>query len=193
MKQLNSKCLLLNADYTPLSVISWQKAITWIIKYENSTECGIEMIDFYKDDCIVGVSNKKYPIPAVAKTKKFFHIKDSPVIFSRKNVFLRDQYACQYCNQIFNSQQLTYDHVIPKFKWNYDRGSPTVWTNIVSSCIECNRKKGNKTPKQAGMTLVNLPVKPFKTTRYLPIAHHLRKIKNEIPTEWVLYLPKSYI
>lgn len=193
MQSNHHKCLLLNADYMPLSIISWKRALTWLIRYENNSHYGIEIVDFYKDDFIVGVHNKKYPIPAVAKTKRFFQVKDSSVPFSRKNIFLRDQYTCQYCNQTFDNKQLTYDHVIPKSKWNDDNGSPTIWTNIVTACVDCNRKKGNRTPKQANMPLLNLPVKPYKTSRYLPIAHHLRKIKDTIPAEWTLYLPKSYI
>lgn len=193
MQSHHNKCLLLNADYMPLSIISWKRALTWLIRYENNSQYGIEIVDFYKDDFIVGVHNKKYPIPAVAKTKRFFQVKDSSVTFSRKNIFLRDQYTCQYCNQTFDNKQLTYDHVVPKSKWNDDNGSPTIWTNIVTACVECNRKKGNRTPKQANMPLINLPIKPFKTSRYLPIAHHLRKIKDTIPVEWTLYLPKSYL
>jgi hypothetical protein len=193
MKSQNNKCLLLNADYMPLSIIDWKRALTWLVRYENNSRYGIDIVDFYKDDFIIGVNNKKYPIPAVARTKRFFQIKDSSVTFSRKNIFLRDQYTCQYCNQTFENKQLTYDHVIPRSKWNYINGSPTIWTNIVTACVECNRKKGNRTPKQANMPLYNLPVRPTKTSRYLPIAHHLRKIKDTIPQEWKLYLPQSYI
>jgi hypothetical protein len=192
MKSQNNKCLLLNADYMPLSVIDWKKALTWLIRYENNNKYGIDILDFYKDDYIVGVNNKKYPIPAVARTKRFFTIAASYLTFSRKNIFLRDNYTCQYCNNIFDHKQLTYDHVIPKSKWDYNHGSPTIWTNIVTACLDCNRKKSNRDPKQANMSLQNLPIKPFKTHRYLPIAHHLRKIKDNIPKEWVLYLPQSY-
>lgn len=193
MKSSNSKCLLLNADYTALSIISWKKAITWHIKYEHNTKYGIDIIDFYKDDYISGSNNKKYPIPCVARTKKFFHLKESEIVFSRKNIFLRDHYTCQYCDNIFENDKLTYDHVIPKSKWNYNDGSPTIWTNIVTACVACNRKKGNRTPKQANMPLKTFPIRPSKTVRYLPIAHHLRKIKDNIPDEWKIYLPKSYI
>lgn len=193
MQSNHNKCLLLNADYMPLSIISWKRALTWLIRYENNSHYGIEIVDFYKNDFIAGVHDKKYPIPAVAKTKRFFQVKDSSVTFSRKNIFLRDQYTCQYCNQTFDNKQLTYDHVIPKSKWDHNNGSPTIWTNIVTACVDCNRKKGNRTPKQANMPLINLPIKPSKTSRYLPIAHHLRKIKDTIPMEWALYLPKSYL
>jgi hypothetical protein len=192
MKQQHSKCLLLNADFSPLSIIHWQKAVIWSMRYEHNPRYGIDIVDFYKNDHINGVNSKKYPIPAVARTKRFFRQSNNSIIFSRKNIFLRDDYTCQYCGIQYENNNLTYDHVVPKSKWNYSNSSPTCWTNIVTACVECNRKKGNKTPKQANMPLINMPIKPVKSQKYLPIAHHLHKIKTDIPSEWKVYLPESY-
>lgn len=191
MKNTNTKCLVLNADYTPLTVISWQKAILWSFKHETNSKIGVEIIDFFKDDYIVGSQNKKYPIPAVVKTMRYFRINNYRVKFSRKNLFIRDNYMCQYCGAQFDIAQLTYDHVIPKSLWDNDAKSPTSWTNIVTACTMCNRKKGNRTPKQANMPLKNLPIMPQKNIRYLPIVSYLNRIKD-IPHEWQLYLPPSY-
>ncbi len=188
----NSQCLLLNSDYTPLAIISWKRALIWSIRYENNRRYGIEIIDFFKNDYIRGVNDKKYPIPAVAKTIRYFKINTQEITFSRKNIYIRDNYTCQYCNKKYEYNMLTYDHVIPKSKWN-DGSSPTNWTNIVTACVGCNRKKGNKTPKQANMPLINLPIKPNKNIRYLPISLQLLKIKGAVPEEWKLYLPESYI
>ena len=193
MKIQNSRCLLLNADFTPLSIMDWEKAVVWYMKYADNPRYGIDIIDFYKDDFINGVNNKKYPIPAVARTKRFFKITKQTVTFSRKNIFIRDNFTCQYCNNRFSYSELTYDHVIPKSVWNSNNGSPTCWTNIVTACIPCNRKKGNKTPKQANMALHNLPTVPHKSPKYLPVSHYLSKIRTEIPQEWIVYLPESYI
>ena len=192
MNNKNSKCLVLNADYTPLTIIDWKKAFVWSIKYENNRNRGIDIIDFYKDDYIIGVNNKKYPIPAVAKTARYFRINDHKVKFSRKNLFIRDNYSCQYCCKQLDISQLTYDHVIPKSAWSQNIGSPTSWTNIVTACIDCNRKKRNRTPKQANMPLQNVPIIPQKNIRYLPVSHHLAKIRTEIPMEWSIYIPESY-
>lgn len=191
MKDASKKCLLLNADYSPLSIINWQKALIWLFKYNDNDKYGIEIIDFYKDDFISGV-NKKYPIPSVAKTNRFFRQNQQSLVFSRKNIFLRDNHTCQYCNTKFDISNLTYDHVIPKSLWQYN-SSPTCWTNIVTACINCNRKKRNRTPKQANMPLITLPVKPTKTHKYLPVSYHLSKIKDTMPDEWKIYLPESYI
>lgn len=193
MKSQNSKCLVLNADYTPLGIISWKKALIWSVKYDNDHKWSIQIIDFYKNDHIVGTNQKKYPIPAVAKTERYFRINNHSIKFSRKNLFIRDNYCCQYCGLQKDIAQLTYDHVIPKSLWNHNIGSPTSWTNIVTACADCNRKKRNRTPKQANMPLKTLPVVPQKSTKYLPVAHHLSKIRSDIPEEWMLYLPESYL
>lgn len=194
MRIENSRCLILNSDYTPLGVIGWKRALVWSIRHEEDYNSGVEVIDFYKNDFIMGVNNKKFPIPAVAKTPKYFRIHNQKVTFSRKNLFIRDNYTCQYCNQRKEIQKLTYDHVIPKAKWkNNLNGSPTSWTNIVTACVDCNRKKGSRTPKQANMPLKILPVVPQKSHKYLPVAHWLLKIRSDIPEEWKIYLPESYL
>lgn len=192
METRNSKCLLLNSDYSPLSIISWKRALIWSMKYDQNPKYGVEIIDFFKNDFISGTNNKKYPIPAIAKTKRFFKIKTESPTFSRKNIYLRDSYTCQYCNKQYDYKFLTYDHVIPKSKWK-GTTSPTSWTNIVTACVDCNRIKGSRTPKQANMPLVKLPIQPNKNIKYLPVASLLIKIKDEIPDEWKLYLPDSYL
>jgi hypothetical protein len=191
MKTDNIKCLLLNIDFSPIAIIHWQKAITWYFKYQYNNKYEIEIIDFYKNDYIVGVNNKKFPIPAVCKTKRFFNLTKNKVTFSRKNIFIRDEYTCQYCHKKIDGKYLTYDHVIPKSLWSANT-TPTCWTNIVTSCVSCNRKKGNRTPKQANMPLKQIPVRPEKKFRYLPIYEYLCNIK-EMPEEWKIYLPEFVI
>jgi hypothetical protein len=186
----HKKCLLLNADYSPFGIIDWTKAVVWSLKIDESEDSyTIEIIDFYKNDFIQAI-NKKFPVPAVARTKKFFKINDYGVNFSRKNILIRDNYTCQYCGVIFDTNELTYDHVIPKSIWP-GSDSPTNWTNIVTCCVKCNRKKGNKTPAQAKMKLKNLPIRPVKNKKFLPVIQSLSTITNP-PEEWMVYLPKSY-
>jgi len=184
MKIGHTKCLLLNIDYSPLCLMSWKRAVVWSIKYDNNNRYGIEIIDFYKDDYILTAGNKHYPIPAVAKTNRFFKTNLSQITFARKNIFVRDEYSCQYCGKKFEHAKLTYDHVIPR-----SQGGQTNWTNIVTACVSCNSRKGNRTPKEAGMPLLKIPAKPEKRLRYLPIYDYLTTIK-EVPQEWKLYLPE---
>ena len=167
--------------------------MVWSVKYTNNSNHSIEIVDFYKNDYIVGVNDKKIPIPAVVKTNKYFRLKHHPVNFSRKNLFIRDDYSCQYCGLVKEINKLTYDHVIPKSLWRHKHsGSPTSWTNIVTACVDCNRKKGSRTPQQANMPLKNFPVAPKKSAKYLPIGTLLFNIRSEIPEEWAVYLPASY-
>lgn len=193
MRDQNKKVLILNADYSPLGIICWRRAVVWSMRNEYGIKISsIEIIDFYKDDYIIGANNKRYPIPSIAKTNKYFKMHNQQVNFSRKNIFIRDNYTCQYCNRMVEVSELTYDHVIPKSQWDINNGSPTCWTNIVTACINCNRKKGNKTPKQANMPLKNLPIAPKKNLKFLPMLHRLLTIREDIPDEWKVYLPRSY-
>lgn len=181
-------CLILNSNHMPLGIIGWQRA--YCLYFQNNNN--INVLSFYENDHIVGTNGKNLPVPAVMKTRQFFNIYQYSVRFSRKNLFLRDNYTCQYCNTKYEIAKLTYDHVIPKSKWNNNSGHPTCWTNIVTACTVCNRRKGDKTPQQANMTLHTKPYAPKKTTKYLPIQHHLLTIKESLPAEWSLYLTESY-
>lgn len=77
------------------------------------------------------------------------------VRLTRRNVFLRDQYTCQYCTRVFPEHELNLDHVIPR-----DKGGRMTWENIVTSCIRCNTRKANKLPKEANMHPLKKPVTP---------------------------------
>jgi hypothetical protein len=186
MSKTHKSCLVLNADYSPIGIISWQKAMIWFFRYNSLKYRGIEIISYYTDDC-VSTTTGLQEIPAVIKTTKYFRLNTHTVNFCRKNLFLRDDHTCQYCLTKLMSNQLTYDHVIPKSKWNYS-DSPTCWTNIVTACRHCNIKKGNKTPEQANMPLIKMPVVPKKTSKYLPMHDLYSTITKSIPEPWVLYL-----
>ena len=114
------------------------------------------------------------------------------IVFSRKNLFTRDNYKCQYCGNSFPYGSLTYDHVVPKSRFN-DIKSATNWHNIVTACSKCNRKKGNKTPKEANMKLISKPEKPTFSAKYLPWYQHILTIEgNRTNTQWNPYIT-SYI
>lgn len=190
-KAENSKCLLLNADYSPLRVISWKKAIVWAIKYENSPKHKIEIIEYYQDKYIQGANDKQYRVPLVAKTVSYFNIYNRSLKFSRKNLFIRDNYTCQYCGRSFAQNELTYDHIIPKSKFYPNKHHATNWLNITTACIQCNRYKSNKTPEQANMRLLTKPIAPTYEIRYLPITKELSSIiHTDDPDhkEWSKYI-----
>jgi 5-methylcytosine-specific restriction endonuclease McrA len=134
--------LVLNADYRPLSYFplslwSWQDAIRAICRD------AVVVVSEY-EQCVRSPS-QEFRLPSVLALKEYVPTKPMPA-FTRFNVFLRDQWECQYCGEPFGTHQLTFDHVIPR-----SRGGRTAWDNIVAACQECNLTKGSKLPKECGM------------------------------------------
>lgn len=172
------KCLLLNADYIPMKIISWKQAM--IINYRNSSKNNklVDIIIYHKNSYVAGVGGESHPIPAIIRIKKYLNLYKKPINFSRRNLFARDKYTCQYCGKKLNNNQLTYDHVIPKSRYKKSYSKSTTWTNIVTSCKVCNSKKGNKTPQEANMELLNIPMIPKYSLKYLPWYTEALIIKN---------------
>ena len=104
----------------------------------------------------------------------YIYIKNRKIALTRKNIFKRDQYKCQYCGDC--NLLLTLDHVIPKQK-----GGRDTWKNLVTSCNRCNSKKANSYIDDVGMRLMNEPVKPH----YLL---YLQKYASSEYTKWRPYL-----
>jgi 5-methylcytosine-specific restriction endonuclease McrA len=94
-------------------------------------------------------------VPRVILLLLFDRYPTKEVKFTRHNIFERDKNTCQYCGGAFDRKDLNLDHVIPR-----DRGGPTIWENIVCSCVQCNTRKGNRTPGEAGMHLIRKPKRP---------------------------------
>lgn len=162
--------LLLNITYEPLRVINWKKAITLLMLEK------VEVLEEYSRE-IHSVSFT-VKLPSVVRLLRLVKRPKSPVKFSRQNIYARDKYQCQYCGGRFPSEELTYDHVIPKY-----RGGKTQWANIVTCCIQCNRKKGGHTPREVGMKLIRKPSRPT----WLPALKITIGFKK-VPQSWRDYL-----
>lgn len=182
MKSQHQRTLVLNADYTPIGLISWQKAITLDFKKV------IRVVNFYEDDHILCSNGDHWPVPAVVALVQYKKPSKTEIPFSRKNVFLRDKLCCQYCGRKFKPNDLTYDHVIPRSKWdNKKRGTPTRWENIVSCCYKCNTQKDNLTLEEAGMKLIRIPIVPNSRGFIIGLAPW-----SKLQPEWLDYIPKHY-
>lgn len=94
-------------------------------------------------------------IPPVLLLRHYDRIPVKQVKFNRDNIFQRDGYRCQYCSGYFSPKELNLDHVIPR-----TYGGKTTWENIVTSCIQCNSRKADRLPHQAGMRLIAKPTRP---------------------------------
>jgi len=186
----HGRALVLNADYMPLGLVGWKRAVHLASENQNNTSKGVQVVDFYKDDSILTAGGLKLPVPAVVRLVQYKRQHRKRIPFSRKNVFIRDQLTCQYCGVTFeDTSKLTYDHVVPRAYWKRKKfkGTPTNWTNIVTCCYPCNNKKADNTPKEAGMNLLREPKEPSPHSYILGLSPWMR-----VPEEWVLYLTPIY-
>jgi len=114
-----------------------------------------ELSQFWEEGRFVHTPSLRIRIPEVIQLCVYNGFVRKEVRFSRRNIFERDQNTCQYCAKRFPKPDLTIDHVVPQ-----SRGGRDTWENLVLACVPCNVRKGNRTPREAGMLLVNKPVKP---------------------------------
>ena len=142
--------LVLNKAWQADRVVSWQDAMCLIVSGR------AEVVEYYADKIIRTVT-RVYNMPSVVRMFSGRIVPCSRVRLNRHNVWYRDGGRCQYCNQAVSKATMTYDHVLPR-----SRGGKTSWDNIVLSCSPCNRKKGDRTPEEANMTLRCKPNSPRK-------------------------------
>ncbi|WNM70129.1 HNH endonuclease [Myxococcus phage Mx1] len=173
--------LVLNAAYQPVSVVTWQKAI--IKLYAVKAKDRVEIVSSYPDRQIRSAS-AEMPMPSVVRHIKFTRHAAKGIKFSRDNVWARDRGRCQYCGLQVSRSSYTYDHVLPKSK-----GGKTNWVNIVTACSRCNGRKGGRTPQEAKMKLVSVPVQPaFLPAEFKPGMRWL----PGMPEEWKVWFGQDY-
>lgn len=163
--------LVLNQDYSPLTVCSVERA--FLLLYLNKAE----LIQEVENRKLRSVSSE-YPYPSVVKIFRYINIGFQGVVLTRHNIFKRDNYECQYCG---TSRDLTLDHLIPRSK-----GGRSIWTNLVTACKSCNSKKGGDSPDSVGMVLSKKPTRPT-------YAHFLMKSNRQVREDWLKFLdPKAH-
>ena len=169
-KVMMEQVLLLNATFEPLKVIDWKRAIRLL------TLGKVEVLEEY--DMEIRSVTFAIKLPAVLRLLRYVRYRKRDIKFSRANIYARDNFKCQYCGHRFESQDLTFDHVVPK---RY--GGKTEWSNIVTCCYRCNGKKGARTLKDSGFKLRKKPVKP-DWVPFLMITIGVRAV----PESWQDYL-----
>lgn len=107
------------------------------------------------DDDVIRTPRRAIRVPRVIQLLHYDRVPYREVRFTRRNIFYRDRNRCQYCGRSFPQRELNLDHVIP-----LSRGGTSCWENVVCACLACNGRKGNRTPQEAGMSLVRTPRKP---------------------------------
>lgn len=158
---MNKKTLLLDANFRFDRFIGFKKTMKMLIKGK------VEVLESWDDYIYYGNGKIKYP--SVLKLVKSYSRNYISNSFSRKGVINRDANTCMYCGKILSNSAVTIDHVIPK-----SQGGPNSYTNCVVACQNCNGKKANCTPEQAGLILIRKPQHPT----FIKIRHNSDNFDN---------------
>jgi len=134
-----------------------------------------------EDEDWVRTASSEIQVPRVIRLLSYDRLPKQTVKFNRRNIFARDGNQCQYCGRKQPTSELSLDHVTPR-----SQGGQTTWENIVCACVECNVRKGGRTPKQAHMSLIRKPEKP-KRSPLLSLKLSQRKYRS-----WQTFLDNAY-
>lgn len=186
--------LKLNADYTPVAVISWVDAVLLILEGKADFIAGF-------DRQIRSVSIT-LQAPAVIRLRRY--VKGiGKITCTRENILARDRYTCQYCgarptlaNGRPNFEQLTIEHIVPRVRsvrgrvylpWLHEWKALSGWENLVCACYTCNNGKADTPLERSGKKLLNGYPKPLDRLSVVRIIVS----KHTIPEEWKDYLPED--
>lgn len=162
--------LVLNQTYEPLNFCNMRRAIIMLLKGK------AQEVEY--DGRVIYSPSLSMQVPTVIRLNRY--IKKPYLVgvrFSKKNVFKRDNYTCQYCGSY--GVGLTIDHVTPR-----SRGGITSWENVVVACQRCNLKKGDRILKEGGLTILRKPKKPY----FLLHFKNLPQADGLVRATWNKYL-----
>jgi 5-methylcytosine-specific restriction endonuclease McrA len=173
MDPLNQDVLVLNSDYEPINICNIRRAIGLI--------CLGKVDVLHTDSVTLHTTREAIVSPSVVRLK--YHVKrPMPRLrLSRRSIFARDNYTCQYCGQ--TAGDLTVDHVVPR-----RLGGRTEWENLVCCCKRCNGKKGDKTLAEVGFHLARPPRRP----RWVPFVSLTKYMDGKRNQAWRDYLPHTH-
>jgi len=162
---LSRPTLVLNRNWQPVGVAPVARSLVMVW---NETARVVDPHDYQlytwddwaqlptaDDDLVVQTVNSRLRVPEVISLTEYDRVPTNTVAFSRRNLFKRDRFTCQYCGTQPGSSELTIDHVEPRA-----HGGETSWENCVLACVGCNTFKADRTPEQAGLKLLQKPVRP---------------------------------
>ncbi|MDP3275171.1 MAG: HNH endonuclease [Deltaproteobacteria bacterium] len=183
---LATQVLVVNRSYQPVHITSARRAFVLLFMdvgravdegWTTHTFASWRALAVGEGELTLGISGGEILIPRVLQLPGYDRLPRSVLRLTRRNVYLRDGYSCQYCGRKASAQELNLDHVMPR-----SRGGPTTWENLVCSCRVCNLAKGGRTPAESGMALLRRPVRP----RWSPIL--TRAFSKNRPAQWDPYL-----
>jgi len=165
--------LVLNATDEPLCVVPSRRAVVLVLKAK--AEIVQANGEAYHSEKL------RLPVPSVVRLTYFVKVPyRARATLSRRAVFIRDGFECQYCAEGFPTQDLTFDHVIPR-----SRGGRTIWENVVTACGECNLDKGNRLPRESGMFPIQRP--------YQPTTHQLQDNGRRFPPNFLHHSWRDFL
>jgi len=164
---LKAPVLVLNLNYVPINVCSVRRAIVLVGKGK------AELLQNHRGQ--IHTVSRVFDIPSIIRLAFLIKRPFAPRKLSKREVFLRDRFTCQYCEK--KTQDLTLDHVVPR-----RQGGKHSWENVVAACTTCNLRTAGRTPEEANMRLIRLP--------RAPQPDPYRILKNlSILEEWRPYIP----
>ena len=176
-RALQRPTLVLNRNWQPVNVSTVARALVLLwnetarvvdpADYQTYTWEDWARLDVRDGERFIQAVRFKLRVPEVVTLTGYDRLPTAAVTFSRRNIFKRDRFTCQYCGAQPGSEELTLDHVTPRAQ-----GGESRWENCVLACLACNKRKADRTPQQAGMKLRKEPVQP--TWRPLYAAHDVR-------------------
>jgi 5-methylcytosine-specific restriction endonuclease McrA len=173
---MSQEVLVLNSDYEPLNVCNLRRAI--VLVYLGKADVLHTREEGEGKAMVATAEGAPLSAPSVVKLRHHVRRPLPELKLSRRSVFARDNYTCQYCGA--TGKDLTIDHVIPK---RYGGGMH--WENLVTCCRRCNTRKGDKAPEKVGMKLARPPRRP-RYTPYIALNKYVAGTKHEV---WRDYLP----
>ena len=161
---LQRPTLVLNRNWQAVNIATVARALT-LVWNENARVVDPDSYQLFEwtgwatlkpdSDLFVRSARQNFRVPEVIALTHFDKLPTSTVTFSRRNIFKRDRFTCQYCGCQPTPDELTIDHVLPR-----SHGGTSTWENCVLACVDCNHSKADRTPEQAGLKLRREPIRP---------------------------------
>lgn len=141
---LTARVLLLNFSYEPLGTVGVARAVCLWFR-------GAIFVEENDGDNVLHSPSTTFPVPSVVRLRHYVHLRRNSreTTMKRARIYIRDRYRCQYCAEHKHAKDLTLDHIFPRAQ-----GGEHTPQNLVTACVKCNQRKGNRTPEQARMPLL---------------------------------------
>jgi len=196
-RMLNQSVLVLNRSWLAVHVCDVRRALTLLVlglaqvvteEFETYDFRSWQELSRYAEANYLNTPRFKLLIPEIIVLTHYNAVPPRRVKFSRRNIFERDRYACQYCGRMPARNELSIDHVTPR-----SRGGFTTWNNVVLACTDCNARKRDLTLAETGMRLQRRPQEPpWRPAAGVRIAAHRRSWQRFVDTAyWDLKLEED--